>query len=304
MMKITENVSLKDFSYWKIGGKAKYLIEVQSLEEILLAKEFLSNKELPAIIIGNTTNLLFSSIGLNGGLIKLGKGFSSIDIGNELVRVGASAYVPNVVRQCINNGLKGLEHLIGVPATTGGAVYMNGGSQRKSISENVISVTSVNSMGDVIVRYRGDCNFSYRKSIFQENNEVVVSIDLKLKKGSKKNLRRQCLDILRTRNNKFPRKLPSCGSVFVSNPSMYAEFGPPGKIIESVGLKGIKKGGASISKKHANFIVNDGDASSDDVLFLINLARQKVYEQTGYSLETEAIYINQYGQTVPAHLSQ
>jgi UDP-N-acetylmuramate dehydrogenase len=293
MMKLRKNISLKDFSYWRVGGTADYLFIVNSILELKDALTFLDKLNLPFIIIGNTSNLLFSDSGVRGGLIKLGPKFTHCQFEQKFVTVGTGIFLPYLVRQCVNQGLSGIEHLIGVPATLGGAVYMNAGSQRKSLSENLISIDSIDEKGELITRSKNDCLFSYRDSIFQSNSELILSVKIKLIDKDKSLIRRECLDILRSRNQKFPRKKPSCGSVFISNPSMYNKYGPPGKILEGVGLKGFKLGGASISSQHANFIVNDGDAKAADILSLIAIAIEKVKAETGFQLESEAKYVSE-----------
>ncbi|MFA0132034.1 UDP-N-acetylmuramate dehydrogenase [Vibrio splendidus] len=292
-MKLYKDVSLKHFSYWRVGGTADFLFIVNSIMELKDALCFLNKLDLPFIIIGNTSNLLFSDSGVRGGLIKLGPEFSYCQFEKQSITVGAGIYLPNLVRQCVNRGLSGIEHLIGVPATLGGAIHMNAGSQRKSISERLISIDSIDESGVLITRSKGDCIFSYRNSIFQSNSELILSATIHLDYKEISLIRRECLDILKSRNQKFPRKKPSCGSVFISNPSMYDRYGPPGKIIEDIGLKGFKIGGASISSKHANFIVNDGDARAVDILSLIAIAIEKVKAETGFQLESEAKYVSE-----------
>jgi UDP-N-acetylmuramate dehydrogenase len=292
-MTLYKNISLKNFSYWRVGGYADFLFIVNSILELKDALIFLDKFNLPFIIIGNTSNLLFSDSGVRGGLIKLGPKFSCSHFEQQLITVGSSIYLPYLVRQCVNQGLSGIEHLIGVPATLGGAVYMNAGSQRKSLSESLISIDSINEKGELITRSKDDCMFSYRDSIFQSNSELILSAKIKLEDKDKSLIRRECLDILKSRNQKFPRKKPSCGSVFISNPSMYDRYGPPGKILEDIGLKGFKIGGASISSKHANFIVNDGNAKAADILSLIAIAIEKVKDETGFQLESEAKYVSE-----------
>lgn len=292
-MKLYKDVSLKCFSYWRVGGTADFIFIVNSIIELKDALSFLNKLNLPFIIIGNTSNLLFSDSGVRGGLIKLGPKFSYCQFEQQSITVGGGIYLPNLVRQCVNQGLSGIEHLIGVPATLGGAVYMNAGSQRKSISERLISIDSIDESGMLITRSKDDCFFSYRNSIFQSNSELILSATIHLDYKESSLIRRECLDILKSRNQKFPRKKPSCGSVFISNPSMYDSYGPPGKILEDVGLKGFKIGGASISSKHANFIVNDGDAKASDILSLIAIAIEKVKAETGFQLESEAKYVSE-----------
>lgn len=295
-MNIKENVNLSHFSHWRIGGRAKYLSIVDDKKDILDTIKFAEERKLPWLIIGNTSNILFSDSGFDGVLIKLDGEFKSISfLKDDVVSIGAACFTPTVVRKMAAKGLSGIEHLIGVPASFGGAIYMNAGSQRRSLSSNIITVISMDKNGNIIERNVGECSFDYRESCYQSLDEVILSCKLKLTHGCKIELRKKCLDILKERRLKFPRKEPSCGSVFVSNPKMYALIGPPGKAIENVGLKGCGFGGAQISSLHANFIVNRGNASARDVLTLINMAYEKVLKNTGFKLKSEAIYIGRRG---------
>ena len=126
---------------------------------------------------------------------------------------------------------------------------------------------------------------------------MVVEVGLRLNSNRDKcDIRQDMLDILRSRRKKFPRKQPNCGSVFVSNPSMYEDYGPPGKIIETFGFKGLSQGDAEISQIHANFIVNKGSAQSKDILYLINTVKETVYEKTGHRMMVEAKFVSSTGE--------
>jgi UDP-N-acetylmuramate dehydrogenase len=146
------------------------------------------------------------------------------------------------------------------------------------------------------------CGFAYRTSIFQNNHQIITEAEFMYEPAQNKTeTRRQMKRILEDRRRKFPQKLPNCGSVFVSNPALYASLGPPGAAIEQCGLKGKVHGGAEISRLHANFIVNTGGATSTDVLYLIDLIRSTVQKETGHDMEAEAKYVDALGNTRPAH---
>ncbi len=294
-MKIERNANLSLISHWKVGGEVEYLITVDTIAEIFEAISLAKSKSIPLLVVGNTSNILFSSARINAAILKLGDGFKSIDFNGTVLEVGSSAYVPNVVRNCANRGLSGLEHLVGVPATIGGIICMNGGSQRKCVSENIISVMSLDRKGNVITRDALDCDFHYRHSKFQAIDEIILSTKIRLTEKQPSLIRKECMDIFSSRNKKFPRKLPNCGSVFISNPAIYEKLGPPGFLIESCGLKGYKIGGASISDIHANFIVNDGFATSDDILNLIKIAISRVKEKFGVNLNSEIKFVSDAG---------
>lgn len=301
-----QNKNMSTISYWKIGGNAKQYFVVDDEYELKEAIKLADQGNIKPLIVGNMTNLLFSDGTLEIGVIKLGTGFSSIKRNGFEVTVGSSATCQQLVRFCMKEDLVGLEHIVGIPATIGGLVYMNGGSQRKTVSERLVSVTSINTNGDIIHRNNADCNFDYRKSIFQDKNikETIISATFILDEGDGKLSRTECLEILKSRNKKFPRKEPNCGSVFISNPIMYKTFGPPGQMIEEAKLKGVRFGGAEISRKHANFITNLGNAKSDDILSLVDFINKTLNEKYGITLESEALFVSELGELVPLHLAK
>lgn len=290
---VQKNVPLSKISRWRIGGIAEIVISPRNTEELARVRKWIFERKLPNIIFGATSNLLFDDKGLQAIAIHIGSNFASLDIDKQFVKAGPGVWVPGLARTVMLSGLTGLEHTCGIPGTLGGLVCMNGGSQRKSIGTHVYSICSVDEKGNIKKYNQDQCQFAYRKSIFQNNNEIITEIILKLDESvSISAQRREMLKNLRERRLKFPLKLPNCGSVFVSNPAMYEDYGPPGKVIEQVGLKGMRVGDAEICLLHANFIVNCGKAKSLDVLQLINLVRDTVHDKTGYLMTVEARYVN------------
>lgn len=291
-------VDLKNKTFWKIGGKCNFFYEVDTVEELSSALSNIKNRNKKYIVIGNGTNILFDSDGFNDAVIKLGNGFNEITLLNKQeIEVGASTWVPYLVRFLSTVGYGGIEHCVGIPATIGGLIAMNGGSQRKSISENLVKVTVLNKFGKVVVLDKENCKFSYRNSSVKNSGDVILSATLKLSEISRNENRGQLLSILQDRRRKFPRKIPNCGSVFLSSSDLFEKIGPPGYVVESLGLKGMKCGDAEISSKHGNFIVNNGSASSSDILFLIKMINQKCYEKYGYTMKAEAIYYSKNGES-------
>ncbi|MBT0067375.1 UDP-N-acetylmuramate dehydrogenase [Vibrio alginolyticus] len=290
-------MKLSNKTFWKIGGGCESFFEFNTESDVC---NYLSTESSSPVVIGNGTNTLFCSSGFNGPIIKLGQDFDFINVINSTeVEIGAATYVPKLVRKLSNKGLGGIEHCVGIPATFGGLVVMNGGSQRRSISENLISVKIVDCDGVIKVLSKEECNFSYRESIFKHENFIILSARVKLKKINIGENRRVLLNILKERKNKFPIKFPSCGSVFLSSPELFNMVGPPGYVIESLGLKGYKIGNAQISEQHANFIVNLGGASSDDVLSLVSLINEKCKDKYGFELESEALFYSNNMKGVP-----
>jgi len=294
---VDTNVSLADISNWRVGGNAKALVQPSSEEEIIALRKFIVEYQLPFVVIGNTTNLLFTDEDINAVVIQIGSAFSAMQQDGNTIVVQAGVWVPKLARFALQAGLTGIEHTCGIPGTLGGLVVMNGGSQRKGIGDNITYVKTVDVDGKAKTYSKEQCEFSYRSSIFQSLDEVIIEVGLQLKPSqNKKLMHAEMLSILRSRSQKFPRKMPNCGSVFVSNPAMYEQYGPPGKVIEECGLKGLKKGGAWVSQNHANFIVNNGNATAKDVLFLINTIRDTVHKETGYLMKVEPKFVDACGK--------
>ncbi|MEZ8370506.1 UDP-N-acetylmuramate dehydrogenase [Vibrio splendidus] len=295
--RVAFNVSLSSISYWKIGGNCEAVVYPNSEGELISIIRFCKSKSIPFVVVGNTSNLLFSDAGLHGILIKIGENYAKLDVKNNVLTAQSGVWAPFLARKAMQEGFSGVEHICGIPGTIGGLVYMNGGSQRKTISEAVLEVLTVDENGKFHRYDKTECDFSYRHSIFQGKKEIILKVSLRLEiEKNKSDIRTEMLSTMRARRRKFPNKLPNCGSVFISDPDMFDVYGPPGKIIEDCGLKGLKQNNAQISTMHANFIVNNGGAKAKDVLYLINKVRDTVYERTGYLLKVEAKYISSFGE--------
>jgi UDP-N-acetylmuramate dehydrogenase len=296
------NEPLAQHSSWQIGGPVDLLVEPHNPQQVATLVRFAYQHKIPLVVIGQGTNLLFDDAGVRGIVMKIGAQMAAIQIDGRQIIAQGGAWVPQLARQSMRAGLTGLEHCIGIPGTVGGLVIMNGGSQRKGISENIKQVWIVSAAGEPQVVSRDDCQFAYRQSALQGTGAVVVKVELECLVGDIGVIRSAMVCDLRNRRQKFPRKLPNCGSVFLSSAEMHASVGPPGKIIEEAGLKGARIGQAEVSRQHANFIVNLGGATSADVLALIALIRQQVRERINFELNCEVRYVRPDGQLLPAHI--
>jgi UDP-N-acetylmuramate dehydrogenase len=297
------NEPLAAHTSWQIGGPADLLVEPTSVAHVAAVVGFVRRHGIPLLVIGQGTNLLFDDAGMRGVVLRLGDNLSGSEISGNRILAEAGAWVPGLARRAMQAGLAGLEHTIGIPGTLGGLVLMNGGSQRRGIGDNVRRVWVVDREGRERTLTREDCHFSYRHSALQGTGAVVVKAELELERREPKQIRRAMLEDLRERRRKFPRKQPNCGSVFLSTSAMHASVGPPGKIIEEAGLKGTRIGQAEVSPQHANFILNLGGATSQDVLSLIAHIRRVVFERIGFDLCCEVRYVNTVGELMPAHLA-
>jgi len=298
---VYRNEALRGHCSWCIGGNADILVEPCCVSDLKLILQLTREYGIPVVIIGQGSNLLFDDEGVRGVVIRICERMSSYSIEGTRVKAQAGVWMPRLSRAVGNMGLTGLEHTIGIPGTLGGLIVMNGGSQHKCIGDVVQEVNVLDSEGQTRSFSREECKFSYRSSAMQKSGLIVTDVKLEVRRGNIEMIRRKMLELLRERSEKFPRKTPSCGSVFVSSKEMHESFGPPGRVIEETGLKGLRVGGAQVSHKHANFIINLGEATSADVLELISSVRQAVYNRTGIWMKCEVRYVSPEGQILPAH---
>lgn len=294
---VVRDVSLASISRWRIGGIADVIVRPRNIEELARLRAWLHAQGLAHVVIGATTNLLFADEGLRAVCVQIGGAFAPLSIAGCEITAGPGVWVPGLARRAMQAGLTGIEHTCGIPGTLGGLICMNGGSQRKGIGDVVVSVTSVDLEGNIHQRSCLDCGFAYRCSVFQDNNEIIAGAVMRLDYASDHwQIRREMLEILRSRRHKFPQRQPNCGSVFVSNPKMYINYGPPGAVIERLGFKGTQAGRAMVSPIHANFIVNLGGATAADVLSLVSIIKARVLASTGYEMRAEACFVTSSGK--------
>lgn len=291
---------LASHSSWGIGGPADFFAEPSSADQIATCVRLAPKYGVPLTVIGHGTNLLFADEGLRSLVIKLGPAFGRVLFKDTSIVADAGAWVPGLAFQAMRHGLTGLEHTIGIPGTLGGLVVMNGGSRRNGIGSVVRRVSLVSRSGELQTLSQSECEFAYRSSVLQRNGGIVCAVELELSRAAIHAVRSECLSILRDRRRKFPRKDRSCGSVFLSAPTFYAEHGPPGKLIEDVGLKGFRIGDAEVSVRHANFIVNKGRATARDILAVIEHVREAVRREFDVVLQCEVQRVLENGSVVAA----
>lgn len=298
--RVSRDRLLSELSRWKIGGPADLVIEPTDDQCLSVVLAELSRSDVPYIVIGDGSNLLFDDAGFRGVVLRVGRAMARMAVNGTRVTGQAGAWVPAFARFAGTHGLSGIEHTVGIPGTIGGLVAMNGGSQRKGIGDRLVEAICIDAKGQRHIFTRDECGFAYRTSVFQKRPLIVVEVTLDLERGSPSTIRKDMIRIMADRRKKFPLKLPNCGSVFVSDPAMYATVGPPGKAIEEAGLRGHRIGNAQVSERHGNFIVNLGGASSKDILELIELLRVSVKARTGYSMVCEVRYVASDGTMRPA----
>lgn len=296
----TVDADLSSISRWKIGGVVDLMYEPTTPDRLAEVLKFLSTHGSRYSVIGETSNILFDSQGYRGLLIKIGDNFANYTVQDLVVTAGAGLRAVDLARAAERFGLSGIEHIVGIPGTLGGLIAMNGGSMRRGISENVLGIDCLTREGDQLILDPSSCQFSYRSSIFQTSSLIITSATLRLSRSSSQAVSALNDSIIQTRRDRFPELLPNCGSTFASDPAVYATVGSPGKMLESVGLKGHFQGDAQFSPQHANFIVNRGEATSDDVLELIAEGQRRVLETTGHNMRCEVRFLPSEGSTGPA----
>lgn len=276
--------SMAQYTTFRVGGKVEALYEVQDLEFLRRIIAYLNEEHIPYLVVGRGSNLLVKDSGLAGLAILLRGSLATIErkpVDDMTVLAGAGVLIVDFLTYCRASGLGGLEFLAGIPGTIGGALAMNAGAFRKEIGTKVQEIQMITLRGELLLKNRSQLRFSYR-TLKIERGEVIVKCSFKVARETEEVVGEQIANYLRIRKKMQPLGYPSAGSVFKNPPGEHA-----GRLIEQVGLKGERMGGAMISKKHANFIVNTDDAKAEDILGLLNLARQKVKQETGIELEPE-----------------
>ncbi|HEY4525722.1 MAG TPA: UDP-N-acetylmuramate dehydrogenase [Candidatus Paceibacterota bacterium] len=304
------NIKLAKYSNYKIGGPASYFLETKTIGELREAIKFARDSKMPMLILGGGTNLLISDSGFRGVVIH--PVLKSIKvIKKNLIEVGSGALVKNFLRFTVLKKLSGIEWAGGLPGMVGGAVRGNAGCFGGETKDSILSVKSVRvSDGKVIVRNNKQCAFGYRDSVFKKNDgkEIIVSAIFKLTPGVAKDIKKSIQEKIDYRSRRHPMERPSIGSIFKNIPlagltkrqqTLYRKVVkndpfpvvPSAYVISRAGVVGKRAGGAMISPKHPNFIVNMGGAKAKDVEKLIALVKKEVWRKFKIRIEEEIIRI-------------
>ena len=282
-----QNCPLSKHSSFRIGGAADVALFPKSSDELCKTLSVLREQEIPVLVIGNGSNVVFSDAGYRGAVVFTGK-CRNIKIENDLVFADAGVLLSALSSAARDESLSGLEFAFGIPGTLGGAIFMNAGAYGGSMSDVCISSWYYDLETGHFGESFGDAQcFGYRKSIYQEHPErIILSATLQLKKGNRKTISETMRTYWDKRRTTQPLDLPNAGSVFKRPEGHFA-----GKLIEDCGLKGLTVGGAQVSQKHAGFIVNIGGATCEDVKRLIEKIQTTVLQQTGVKLECEIRFL-------------
>ncbi|HIS19327.1 MAG TPA: UDP-N-acetylmuramate dehydrogenase [Candidatus Coprovivens excrementavium] len=286
---VEENGSLKNLNTYHIAGKAKYLVSPNSINDLIQIIKIIKENDLQYFILGNGSNIVLNDREYNGVIIRLNQ-LNGIEIHPQLnmAYAEAGAMLPKLVQEAVNNSLMGLEFAAGIPGTIGGSIYGNAGAYNSCILDYVTSVTVLDEDLNVKVIEHENITYSYRTSMFKEEKKyIILAAKFFLKEGDQSNSLNIIEDRRQRRIASQPLEYPSAGSVFRNPEGDFA-----GRLIESCDLKGYRIGGAEVSSKHANFIINVNNATGKDIYTLIKHVHDTVLEKTNVDLHIEQEFID------------
>ena len=274
---------LAPMTSFRIGGPADILIEPASTDELVAVVRYLGDIDVPAVLLGNGSNILVSDEGIRGVVLNIERHFSGLAFDDGVVTAGAGVRLSKFVDFCVRHRRAGAEMLAGIPGTLGGAVIMNAGAYGGEISDHMLDVTVLRD-GETRTLKREEAGFRYRGSDLR--GDIVLSARFRFPEGDEEQLKARRKELLLKRNAAQPVQHPNAGSIFKNPEGRFAA-----RLIEDCGLKGFTSGGAQVSEQHANFIINTGGATAADVLDVIRHVRETVRVCTGVSLELEILLL-------------
>ena len=282
-----ENINLSHYTTYKVGGLASILVYPKNVDKLVVLLRYLKENNIKHKILGFGSNLIFSDKLYDGVLIKLDE-FNQLEINGNMMVVGAGYSLIKLAMDAYKHSLTGLEFAAGIPGSVGGACFMNAGAYKSDMGYIIKSIKVLTPELEIKTLQNKDLNYKYRTSFLKDNpNYVCLEATIKLNYGDKKAIK-ELMDNRRERRvNEQPLNYPSAGSVFRNPEGNYA-----GKLVEDSGLKGYKIGGAEVSTKHANFIINTGKAKANDVKKLIEYVHDKVKENYDIDLKAEQEFVN------------
>lgn len=283
-VKILKNEPLSRHSSMKTGGPAAVAAFPKTTDALVSLIHAANEHRMHYTVIGNASNVLFDDRGFDG-IVIFTTGLRGVRWEENTVRAECGASLTALAGMAAGRGLSGLEFAYGIPGTVGGAVYMNAGAYGSEISDILVSSEYLRE-GRILTREKSGHAFSYRSGIYQKTGEIILSASFLLTPDDAVAVKSRSDENLRARKEKQPLEYPNAGSIFKR-----PEGAAAGALIESAGLKGLRVGGAAVSEKHAGFIVNLGDATTEDILRLMEMIQKEVCRQTGVLLEPEVIHL-------------
>lgn len=279
--KVLLDAPMSHFTSIKVGGPADSLFFPKNVDELTKVVRFARQKNIPYLILGKGTNLVVRDKGIQGWVISLTQGMKKIRMEGEVLEAEAGLSLQRLVLFSIQKELEGLEPFFGIPGTVGGGLAMNAGAWGAELKDLILSITVMKEDGELMERPRSKLRFSYRR-LNLPSSWIILKGRFQLKKGKKEEILERVKSYSEMRKRTQPLDYPSAGSIF-KNPTE----GPAGKWIEDAGLKGFRIGQAMVSDRHANFIINLGKATAEEVIHLMEWVERKIYQEKGISLERE-----------------
>lgn len=279
--KVLFDAPMRQFTSIQVGGPADSLLFPKDVDELKKVVRYARRKKIPFLILGRGTNLVVRDKGVRGWVISLTQGMKKIQMDGGVVEAEAGLSLQRLVQFSIQKGLTGLEAFFGIPGTVGGGLAMNAGAWGAELKDVLLSVTLMKEDGEIAERSRSRLRFSYR-GLAISPCWIILKGRFELKRGKKEEILERVKSYSEMRKRRQPLDYPSAGSIF-KNP----KEGPAGKWIEEAGLKGFRIGRAMVSERHANFIINLGKATAEEVIRLMEFVEKKIYEEKGISLERE-----------------
>ncbi len=282
---LCENEPMCRHTTFKIGGPADLFVLPGDAAQLQRVAEKANALGVPIFFLGNGSNLLVSDKGIEGVVVDLSR-LNTITVDGDTVTCGAGAMLSSLCIKAMEHSLSGLEFAYGIPGTVGGALYMNAGAYGGEMRDVVTGARVLQPDGEVTERSAEEMHLGYRSSAFQNNREIILSVTCRLTPGDKSEIKAMMDDLLCRRKEKQPLEFPSAGSTFKRPEGYFA-----GALIEQNGLKGLRRGGAMVSEKHAGFVVNTGGATAADVQAVIKEVQETVLRQSGVLLEPEVLFV-------------
>ncbi len=283
-MKYEENVDLKKLNTYRIGGTAKYLIKPSDMEELKNTIKELNEKNMKYYVLGGGTNVILPDKDFDGAIIKLDK-LNAFLIKDSCVYAGSGLSLNEFIKKCLDEGYTNFSNLYGIPGSLGGAIIGNAGANGSEMFDDLCAVLVYNE-GLIKLINKENINYEYRNTEFKNSNVIIIGAIFKLIPGNVDESWQMIKENLEKRKNTQPLEYPSAGSVF-KNP----KGSSAGKLIDECNLKEKTIGGAKVSKKHANFIINENNATSYDIITLINEIKEEVKKQKNVDLELEQVIV-------------
>jgi len=273
---------LKNHTSLRIGGPADIFCSPNDIEDLKKAVSISKEYNIPFWVMGNGTNLLILDNGIRGLVINLNKDFKKIEFSDKIVKVGAGVSLVHLSKVALNRELSGLEFACAIPGALGGAIINNASFKGKCMADIVQDVTFLTREKKIEKTSKSNLDFNYRECNLKGKPVIILEATLLLEKGSKEEIESKIKENIKIRETKQPLHKLNAGSIFKNPPGYYA-----GELIEKVGAKGLSRGKAQVSSRHANFIINNGGASARDILYLIEKIEKRVKKNFGIKLERE-----------------